>query len=88
MAVTKRVGSYILGLVLIAIAVTSVQAMGIVSLNPTATAILRWIAIGAVTYWVWKRKNLTTWILFSMVIGAEFGHDFPAIASASMPAAL
>ncbi len=81
MAVTKRVGSYILGLVLIAIAVTSVQAMGIGSLNPTAVAILRWIAIGAVTYWVWKRKNLTTWILFSMVIGAEFGHDFPAIAS-------
>lgn len=81
MAVTKRVGSYILGLVLIAVAVTSVQAMGIGSLNPTAVAILRWIAIGAVTYWVWKRKNLTTWILFSMVIGAEFGHDFPAIAS-------
>lgn len=81
MAVSKRVGSYILGLVLIAIAVTSVQTMGIGSLNPTATAILRWIAIGAVTYWVWKRNNLTTWILFSMVIGAEFGHDFPAIAS-------
>jgi proton glutamate symport protein len=81
MAVSKRVGAYILGLVLIAIAVTSVQAMGIGSLNPTAVAILRWVAIGAVTYWVWKRKNLTTWILFSMVIGAEFGHDFPAIAS-------
>ncbi|MDZ4749254.1 MAG: cation:dicarboxylase symporter family transporter [Saprospiraceae bacterium] len=81
MAVSKRVGSYILGLVLIAIAVTSLQAMGIGSLNTTATAVFRWIAIGAITYWVWKRKNLTTWILFSMVIGAEFGHDFPAIAS-------
>ncbi|HQW26119.1 MAG TPA: cation:dicarboxylase symporter family transporter [Saprospiraceae bacterium] len=81
MAVTKRVGSYILGLVLIAIAITSLQIMGIGSLNTTATAILRWVAIGAVTYWVWKRNNLTTWILFSMVIGAEFGHDFPAIAS-------
>ena len=81
MAVTKRVGSYILGLVLIAIAITSLQIMGIGSLNTTATAVFRWIAIGAVTYWVWKRKNLTTWILFSMVIGAEFGHDFPAIAS-------
>ena len=81
MAVTKRVGSYILGLVLIAIAITSLQIMGIGSLNTTATAILRWVAIGAVTYWVWKRNNLTTWILFSMVIGAEFGNDFPAIAS-------
>ncbi len=81
MAVSKRVGSYILGLVLIAIAVTSIQVTGIANLNTTATAILRWIAIGALTYWVWKRKNLTTWILFSMVIGAEFGYDFPAIAS-------
>src|SRR6187551_770579 len=81
MAVSKRVGAYILILVLLAIALTSIQATGIFSLNSTAIAIFRWIAILAVSYWVWKRKNLTTWILFSMVIGAEFGHDFPAIAT-------
>ena len=81
MAVSKRVGAYILILVLLAIALTSIQATGIVSLNSTATAIFRWIAILAVSYWVWKRQNLTSWILFSMIIGAEFGHDFPAIAS-------
>ncbi|HEY3387796.1 MAG TPA: cation:dicarboxylase symporter family transporter [Saprospiraceae bacterium] len=81
MAVSKRVGAYIIILVLLAAALTSVQAMGLFSLNATATAIFRWIAILAVAYWVWKRKNLTSWILFSMVIGAEFGYDFPAIAS-------
>ena len=81
MSVSKRVGSYIIGLVIIAIALTSLQVLGIASLHPVATAIFRWIAIGGMTYWVWKRKNLTTWILFSMVIGAEVGHDFPVMAS-------
>jgi proton glutamate symport protein len=31
-------------------------------------------------YACYRRKSLTTWILFSMVIGAEVGHDFPVIA--------
>ena len=81
MIVSRRVGSFIIGLILIAMSLTSMQLAGIANLNPIATAIFRWLAIGGIAYWVWKKKNLTTWILFSMVIGAEFGHDFPAIAS-------
>lgn len=81
MIVSRRVGSFIIGLVLIAISLTSMQLAGIANLNPIATAIFRWLAIGGIAYWVWKKKNLTSWILFSMVIGAEFGHDFPAVAS-------
>ncbi len=81
MIVSRRVGSFIIGLILIAISLTSMQLAGIANLNPIATAIFRWLAIGGIAYWVWKKKNLTSWILFSMVIGAEFGHDFPAIAS-------
>ncbi len=38
---------------------------------------LRWIAMLALGLYAWKRKSLTTWILISMVIGAEIGHDFP-----------
>ena len=51
------------------------------SIDPRVLAGIRWIAILGLTYWVWQRKSLTTWILFSMVIGAEFGYDFPAVAS-------
>ena len=51
------------------------------SIDPGVFAVIRWIAILGLTYWVWQRKSLTTWILFSMVIGAEFGYDFPAIAT-------
>ena len=81
MIVSRRVGSFILVLVLIALALTSMQIAEIANLNPIATAIFRWLAIGAIAYYVWKKKNLTSWILFSMVIGAEFGHDFPAVAT-------
>jgi len=63
-----------------AVLITLSVAMGWVNLSPTIPAACRWIAIGVLSYGCWKRKSLTTWILFSMLIGAEFGYDFPAIA--------
>ncbi|HEY0564095.1 MAG TPA: cation:dicarboxylase symporter family transporter, partial [Terriglobales bacterium] len=38
---------------------------------------LRWIAVGLFVVHASVRRNLTTWIVVSMIIGAEFGHDFP-----------
>lgn len=43
-------------------------------------AISRWVAIAMLAWYGFRRKSLTTWILISMVMGAEFGHDFPSIA--------
>ncbi len=45
-----------------------------------ALAISRWLAIAMLVWYGFRRKSLTTWILISMVMGAEFGHDFPSIA--------
>jgi len=42
--------------------------------------ICRWIAISSFVYTAICKKNLTTWILISMLIGAEIGYDFPSIA--------
>jgi proton glutamate symport protein len=81
MSVSKRVGGVIFLLILIAASMTSLQVMEWISLPAVVGAIFRWLAILGITYWVWKRNNLTTWILFSMVIGAEFGYDFPEIAT-------
>lgn len=81
MSIPRKVIPFIIGAVFIAILLTALSVTGLVPLDPVVTAVIRWIAILGLTYWVWKRKNLTTWILFSMVIGAEFGYDFPAIAS-------
>ncbi|MGA1999122.1 MAG: cation:dicarboxylase symporter family transporter [Terriglobales bacterium] len=45
-----------------------------------AAAAVRWAAILALIVYAIARRSLTTWILVSMVVGAEIGHDFPAFA--------
>ena len=42
--------------------------------------VLRWVAIAALVGFVARRRSLTAWILVSMVVGAEIGHDFPEVA--------
>jgi proton glutamate symport protein len=41
---------------------------------------LRWLAIAGLIFYAVRKKSLTTWILVSMVVGAEIGHDFPEAA--------
>lgn len=47
--------------------------------NATALCFSRWLAIAGLILYAIKKKSLTTWILISMVIGAEIGHDYPEI---------
>jgi proton glutamate symport protein len=49
------------------------------SLHSIAT-VLRWIAIGFLTIYAFRRRSLTPWILVAMVAGAELGFDAPAVA--------
>src|SRR2546428_8325280 len=37
----------------------------------------RWLAIFGLAVCAKERQSLTTWILFSMIAGAEIGHDWP-----------
>jgi len=37
----------------------------------------RWLAIAGLFLYGFKKKSLTSWILISMVVGAEIGNDFP-----------
>jgi proton glutamate symport protein len=48
---------------------------------PASVAIgVRWLAIAGLVVWALQRRSLTTWILVSMVVGAEVGHDLPGLA--------
>ena len=40
----------------------------------------RWIVITQIILYAVFKRSLTTWILISMIVGAEFGHDLPEIA--------
>src|SRR3954463_7441638 len=42
--------------------------------------IVRWLVISIFVMFAVKRKSLTTWILVAMAVGAEVGHDWPAVA--------
>lgn len=47
---------------------------------PVFFTLLRWALWLAFCYYAFLRKSLTTWILVSMLIGAELGHTFPEVA--------
>ncbi len=40
----------------------------------------RWASMALLVGYAFLKKLLTTWILISMVLGAEFGHDMPSVA--------
>jgi proton glutamate symport protein len=52
----------------------------IYTISPEILMISRWTAIATLVGYGLRRRSLTTWILVSMVVGAEVGEDFPEIA--------
>jgi proton glutamate symport protein len=66
--------------ILFALALSYAAFAGWIALPETVLAGARWIAIGGFVFYAWRRKSLTTWILISMIVGAEVGHDFPEFA--------
>jgi proton glutamate symport protein len=59
---------------------TIINHYGIIGINKYVLMVFRWIAIGAFIGYALYKKSLTTWILISMIIGAEFGVDLPHVA--------
>ncbi len=49
------------------------------AVSHTALAAVRWVTIAGLATYALARRSLTTWILVSMVIGAEVGHDWPGV---------
>jgi proton glutamate symport protein len=66
------------------ITVTAVLNLGQVynfwNMADTALLVSRWVTMALLVVYAFRKKSLTTWILISMVLGAEFGHDMPSIA--------
>jgi proton glutamate symport protein len=52
----------------------------IVPVGKVPLMLFRWIFVAAVVIYAYFRKSLTTWILISMIVGAEFGYDVPDVA--------
>jgi len=52
----------------------------IFSIGKTVLMLIRWAAIAVIVGYALYKRSLTTWILISMIIGAEFGYDLPEVA--------
>ncbi len=52
----------------------------ILNISKALLMVSRWAAIFAIFYYAFLKRSLTTWILISMIVGAEFGYDLPHIA--------
>jgi Na+/H+-dicarboxylate symporter len=58
-------------------ALISWQVAPLASLFP----FLRWFVVLALVAYACLRRSLTTWIFVAILLGAEIGHDFPAVAT-------
>ena len=52
----------------------------IVNIAAPVLLVFRWLVIATLIALGFHKKTLTSWILISMVVGAEIGHDLPEIA--------
>ena len=77
----KRIVLISLVLWLIVAAMTAANYLHTASIGATTMMVARWIAIAALLAYGLARRSLTVWILIGMVVGAEIGHDFPALGS-------
>lgn len=64
----------------LAVALSVGNQYGLFSFSPLFLMIFRWGAILILCLYGLRKKSLTTWILISMVVGAEVGNDWPAAA--------
>jgi proton glutamate symport protein len=78
MRMPKLLGAVLVTITLAALVVV-LEFVG-VGVSPTIAFTSRWLAIAALCAFAAQRRSLTIWILVSMVIGAEIGHDFPGVA--------
>jgi proton glutamate symport protein len=69
-----------IGLLTLAAVLAVFAFYGLIAVPPGVLLTSRWLAIAALVAYAIQRRSLTTWILVSMVVGAEIGHEYPAIA--------
>ena len=70
---------FLLGIISLSIILTVLKIYGIVDVSPDVLRVFRIISVSTLFIYAIKKKSLTSWILVSLVAGAEFGYDLPQI---------
>jgi proton glutamate symport protein len=74
---SRRLGLAAFGLIGLGAAIAGLALL--LGLPPAVGFAGRWLALLGMVLYGLLRRSLTTWILVSMALGAEIGHDWPAV---------
>lgn len=69
----------LIGIITITLVMLVVQANSWIIINPSLLFVFRLLSVTVLIIHALRKKSLTTWILVSMVAGAEFGYDIPSV---------
>lgn len=72
---------FLFGVLFLVSLITAADHFNLLKIGNNVLMVSRWIAIFAIIGFAWFRRSLTTWILISMIVGAEFGYDLPQVAA-------
>jgi proton glutamate symport protein len=78
--VPQRYLFFLLLALFIVLFLTIINHYNIFYIHQNVLMVLRWVAIAVFVGYAIYKRSLTTWILISMILGAEFGHDLPQVA--------
>jgi len=69
----------IIGIITITLIMLVFQANKWFDFNSNLLLVFRLMSVAVLIIYAFRKKSLTTWILVSMVAGAEFGYDIPSV---------
>jgi len=81
--IKKVPAKYLLSMLVLLFVVSLMTVLnhyGLIEIDEIFLIISRWCFLFVLVGYAVMKRSLTTWILISMILGAEFGHDFASIA--------
>jgi len=75
----KYIGSLVLIFISLAAVLAFLSYYNILPVDSVVLQASRWLVLLSLFIYGFKKQSLTTWILISMFVGAEIGHDYPAV---------
>jgi proton glutamate symport protein len=70
----------LIGVITVTIAMFFLKVNGILNISNSILLVFRLLSLALLVVYAFKKRTLTTWVLVSMLAGAEFGYDVPLVA--------
>jgi len=70
----------LVGVITLTVILIVLRINNIIPVSKTVITVFRLISVALLFIYAFSKRSLTTWILVSMIAGAEFGYDLPAVA--------